>query len=198
MLTREPVHYAALGFHRLFPRVSANQVTYTGIALVSLGTSIAEWQNVTGNKNKRLRLAALGLVLAGYGCDGLDGAVSRIIRDETGYKDPNGGHIDVTADRVEEFIQNSIRAYSADKLGRPWGSKMARINSVLSTPPSFVKSIDEGIGFDMPETGGVINIWGTRPGRAILNTVATFVPDIKGVAMEPILDTAAVAFNTYS
>lgn len=199
--------------HETFPKLTANGMTYLGLGLKTAGVLVAEWQNVTGNKNKAVRGLALGAVLAGELGDGVDGPLSDIIADETGKRDPNGGHKDVLADRGGEVIHNFMKAFRAHKLGHKYGSKVALVNAFETTLPSAIKAVREAQGYSLPEnvrglrlesgrpfldkvvygTTSVLGFLGGRTGRPFLNIPATFFPKA-----QPILDTVQVVANSYA
>ncbi len=191
--------------------ITATQVTVGALILKTAGYAVAEWQNITGNKNKFLRVGSFVAVLAGELGDAIDGPLSTFSE-----KDPNGGHKDTLADRAGEVAPNFFKAIRAHLLGHRYGSKVALINAVETTLPSAIKGEREAEGYSLPENvrgiklpdekGGrrflnkaiycataIVGFLGGRTGRPFLNMPATFFPET-----QPVLDTIQIVANTYA
>ena len=171
--------------------LSPNHVTGMGILLVLAGTYLAEEQKA----NPFLPFVFEGL---GYYCDGLDGALARLImsKDPSRHDSKKGQVIDMMADRIEEVGTALLRARSAYKRGDAYGEMAAYGVALTTCLPSCIRALSESKGISVPETGkNFFEMLGTRPGRILLAAAGTHLNPYLGYRVQPVTDTLGTIAN---
>lgn len=195
-ITDRLVHQTALMLHQVLPDVTPNQITALGVVEVLAGVYLAEEANLhPSTKDKTL---ALLLETTGYICDALDGALARIIMSESPEKHDGlwGQLADVSADRTQEIGAALLRARTAYLKGSSIGEFAALSAAMTTTLPSLARAYVESQGYNVPEMGmSIFQAAGTRTGRIVLNTVASHLREVKGIPLQPAIDTFATAAN---
>lgn len=175
--------------HTNFPTVSPNHVTLIGLGIEVLGTRLAELQSRKENPSKGVLVSASILKSVGYGLDGVDGPLSKF---KPQHNTDVGQILDYAVDRIEESDAAFSRARGATtQVGRLAGWGVA----VTCNMPGIARALTEEKGKVVPEHGrNALELFGTRPGRVLLDMVATFLPQVQtGI---DILGTSANVYST--
>lgn len=190
--TAKQMRNVALKFHEKFPKVKPNHVSAFGAASVLAGGALIESQNRRQTRSKAVVTIGAGLQAVGYFCDGLDGALKRIITEvspdiELGEKGPL---VDLVMDKTQEIGLGVMRAKTAIVRGTKIGRLAADAVSTTTVVPSEIREgrVEKGIVID--EVGNVITFLGSRPGRIIFNTVSSLAP-----RLQPLSDGLGAAAN---
>ena len=189
-LTREPIRRVSEKIHTHAPSIQPNHLTLAGGLLQMAGTRIAENERgTTSPPRKKILFTAAGAKSIGYLCDGLDGGLAKFKVDRDSYY---GGLLDYLVDRVEETDAALVRARNADThLGKYAAYGVALTCAI----PGIIRAHAEQQGKVVPEQGTNMLEWlGTRPGRVLLDLVATFGNNRTRVTADVIGTTA----NVYS
>lgn len=178
----------ARGIYKRASWISPTMINFVGTGLVFVGSIIA-------NKHPRWATFFIG---TGSGMDGIDGSLAREIdRNIPGSVNFEQGAIfDTLGDKIQELILALSRGKVARNKGDSLGEKLALTSAITNPLPSTFRAYSEFCGNDVPESGnGIFGLIGTRPGRAVLGTIATVVPEFKGFPVQPVLDTLITASN---
>ena len=183
--TEEPIRQLAKKIHEKWPRVTANHVTAAGLAGQIAAVTVAERENRKVEPNRAVKTAAIVGATVSFAADGIDGALSRVISEESSL----GGAIgDLFADRAGEILTAVARAKTAHRrggfLGRV-GEWAALAVAATTTLPTVARLHANKHGKMPPEHGSSITeAIGTRPGRVISALTATAIP-----RAQPMIDT---------
>jgi len=185
---KKPVDGLAAFLVKKFPNLTADHITYTGSALVTVGALVRTISEIFEEDNA---LASLGLIAFGVCLDGLDGAVAR-------QKKPNddsshGVIVDVLNDRAQESILALSRIVTASMRQDLLGVLTAASAGLTNPLPSLIRAIAERNGVVVAESGkNPLSFFGTRLGRTFLATTATVYPETNvpliEEPMQPFLD----------
>lgn len=193
-LLQQPGERAMRALHEVFPTITANDITLAGVIGVTAASALAAYQNSHNERDRdpKITLTAGLLMTGGILCDYLDGKMADVAGGS------QYGHIiDAAADRAEETIMGVSRMYAAQGRGDHIGAAAALINTISNGLPSLARAICEMKGVAVPEDGGsLIGLLGTRAGRAIMHSIATFFPEVKGIPVQSYLDSISTLTNT--
>ncbi len=152
--------------------IEPNQVTLAGTALTGLGGFLKlQERNLGINAN----YPALGLLIAGLICDGLDGVLARYSKKSS----VDGAIFDLVNDRLQESTLACYRAIMAMERGDLGGLLFSIITGLTNPLPSYFRALVEENGSIVKESGeNPISFLGTRGGRTPLAILATIFPDV--------------------
>lgn len=170
--------------HENHPCVTPNMVTASGTGLIAGGSVAAYIGNDPDTKHPGAwRTAASAAYLVGGSTDGFDGALFRYKKKlknegDTTVQVEESPNFDAINDRAQEVVQGVTRIAIAQERGDKLGATLATAATVLQPIPSALRAAGEMRGRVFPENGKipVVDIWGTRSGRAIANAVGTVFP----------------------
>jgi phosphatidylglycerophosphate synthase len=204
--------------HEQFPWLTPNEVTVLG----TLGTAVGAYLAQKDHETSPERFSWRGfIVLVGSACgDFLDGALARLIKKEASevvYSEPGvtvtiapitsdpeqpekevnaGAVIDAVGDRLGELVMALSRANSAHDRGDLVGEILAYLVAITNAFPSFLRAQVETQGRIVPEGGrDALGFVGTRVGRFLTSTVATVLPKVGPIPVQPILDATTSLAN---
>jgi len=160
---------------KIFPKITADQVTQVGGVLVGLGAVLkAIPEHLIGED---LRLWALGSMLVGTSLDAVDGPVFRKLHPDE--ESISGAMNDLMSDRYQESALALSRIIMAGTRRDPLGVLAAALSGITNSLPSLLRANVEKLGYPVPETGkNLITLFGTRPARSLINITSTTVPEI--------------------
>lgn len=183
------VRIATNALHKALPDLKPTQITVAGAVGTVIGSALA----VEGHKKSAF------LVLAGSALlDAFDGALARKIDAESpgSVNFERGAILDPLSDRTQELTNALARAVSANRRRSGIGKTLALASAVSNSLPSTAKAFAESRGVTVPESGkGLKGFAGTRVGRAVLGTIFTVFPEVKGVPAQAIADTIVTGAN---
>ncbi len=189
----------AKGIDKAVPWMPTEIINLAGNFMVTWASLKAAQRNELdprGYRNESIKAAIIMSI--GSGLDGIDGPHARE-RDKRLPGTVNferGGIIDALGDRYQELSLAVSRAVSAHKRGDKIGKVLALTTAITNPLPSIVRAGAESLGIKVPESGkGLFGLIGTRPGRAALGTLATISPEVKGLPIQPALDTLMTVSN---
>lgn len=170
------------------PWISPTMINFFGTGLVFAGANIAD---------KHPYWAAF-FIGTGSGMDGIDGSLAREIDSNVpgSVNFKLGAIFDTLGDKSQEFILALSRGKIARNRRDKLGENLTLASAVTNPLPSIFRAFSELCGNDVPESGkGIFGLIGTRPGRAVLGTIATVVPEFKGFPVQSVLDALMTASN---
>jgi phosphatidylglycerophosphate synthase len=197
-MTEGPIGVITEKLHKAFPDLTANDITIFGLIGTGIGATSATLRRGDGSvRDKTLTYSSFVTLLGSQLCDVFDGPMARLRNAEDPKNaNPHGEYVDVTSDRLGELFLALSRAISADKRKSSLGTIAALTTAVTSPFPSIARAYKESSEIEVPEGGrGVMGLFGTRFGRAILGIFATVYPEIKGVPVQVIADGLSTAAN---
>lgn len=179
--------------HKVEPRITPDHITHAGSVMAVSGFGLAELQKIFPKLNTpTFKKWAIGLQIVGALFDKLDGSLAKVINQETpGAHDSKQGQItDVKADRTQEKFRAGFSAISAGIKNDLIGEAAALLNMRTSVKPSLSRAEAEKEGIFVPEMGGnLLQVFGTRGGRVVLNLIATNVDRrILGISVQAWVD----------
>lgn len=192
------IHATTLVIHRALPWLTPNEITALGVIEVLGGVYLAERNNLAIIPSGLVNTTSLFLEGDGYLKDRFDGELARIVNNEfPGKHDSSIGQLcDVMADRTEEIGAAIFRAHTAYIKKSKLGEQAAFSVAVTTTLPSLTRAYVESLGYAVPEMGlNIFQAAGTRFGRIILGTAATHFREIRGVPLQPAIDTFSAVAN---
>lgn len=195
----EPMEWA----HQTFRWLKADHLTVIGIGFSILGIEVAEYQNRMGKYSPKLTLLAITSSVVGALNDLWDGKLARLERAEITNQKQNHHHEkmgqvkDPAADGFIEGYQALASAQTAYQRGDKFGVKAALFKLRTTNLARTVKAVANSFGVAVPETYSFLDprFWGTSLGRKAPNYIATMAPEIKGIPVQAILDTASGVAN---
>ena len=189
----KPADFIAERIHRMFPKLTANEISAFGLALTATFSYLA-------GKIPPLATAA-GLAVA-EGFDWVAGPVARLraklYPNEIYLAD--GKEVDPAADRGDELAKGLSRMFAAAERDDMWGLTAAALATFSNPIPSILRAEAEKERTIVSENGrNIFELLGTRGGRAVMGIVATAFPEItikgKKIPLQTILDTATFVSN---
>lgn len=187
---------AALGLIKIFPGITADNLTKFGFCGVTIGAglTIIPKELVDGFS---LNLPAVGLMTGGTLLDAVDGAMARLL----GTASTEGALLDMMTDRKQETVLALARIFSAGIRKNTFGVIAATAAGITNPIPSKYRAMVEERGYYVPESGANVgSFFGTRSVRALLGISATAYPNpqIAGAELpiQPILDAITILGNT--
>ncbi len=180
---------AALSLIKAIPSITADSVTYTGLAAVIAGSAIKVLPKELVSSQSSSPIS-LGLMAFGVLCDALDGAVARNVKIKPkNYNALNGALTDVIHNRFGETAMALSRIFQASARKDAAGVVAATVSGLTAPLPSLLRAMVEKKGFFVPESGGnPISFLGTRSTRAALTIPITSYPEILGNHSQPVID----------
>lgn len=201
-VTKGPRRRIAEKIHQTFPSLTPNQLSYIGTGLVMLGAWGA--YKINSNPNYRAKIipsiAVTLLAFIPQGVDGLDGQLADIYDEEGLEHNRNfGASLDAALDGVQEMALALSTATAGAVTSNPMVEKTSYVAGLTSMVPRTLRSLAESKGILVKESSnGILGFFGTRFGRAILNSIATGFPEYWGVPIGPLMHTFMAGSNIYS
>jgi hypothetical protein len=191
-MTARPRRFVAGKINDLTP-ITANQLSFMGTTGVLAGGVMATSQQESILEDPRVGLASLLVIGIASAVDGIDGEVGRLQKNNPDKADStNGQLVDVLNDRGQESGMAGLRYFAAKRRGDHIGKATALGAYITNFAPSIVRAGSEALGHPVPETGtGVVELMGTRIGRAGISMIATVFPKTQAP-----LDTLTTVANT--
>ncbi len=191
-------------FHKKVPGAKAKHATYLGIVFGIAAVEVEEYQNRRGKHTLRLTTLAMGLTLASWLFDLIDGKKARLERAEmTNPKEreqheKEGQALDPQADGIIEAWRAGSSAVTAWLREDYFGVKAAIFNLRTTNRPREAKAIIGAMGIATPETYKIYDPrnLGTSFGRKAPNLISTFLPVVDEVPIQGFMDTFAGIANT--
>lgn len=188
---------AALGLTKIFPGITADNVTNAGFFGVYAGATLSIIPK--GMIGADFAPYAVALMAGGTSLDALDGTMARLL----GTASTEGALLDMITDRKQEMILALARIATASMRKDTVGVIAATAAGISNPIPSKYRAMTEELGYYVPESGArVSSFFGTRPIRALLGISATAYPEahILGIEspMQPILDSISVIGNVFA
>lgn len=194
-LTEPVAKKAALGLTKIFPGITADNVTNAGFFGVYAGAILSVIPK--GMIGVDFAPYAATLMVGGTSLDAVDGAMARI----QGTISNNGALLDMIADRKQETVLALARIAAAGMRRDSFGVIVATAAGITNPIPSKYRAMVEEVGCRVPESGANVgSFFGTRPIRALLGISATAYPEvhilgIEHPTMQPLLDSISVVGN---
>lgn len=182
---------------KVFPHLTADTVTYTGLLAVIAGSAVKILPKELLSSNIGSPLS-LGLMFVGSLCDAFDGAVARNKEKPPNYSALDGALTDVIHNRFGESAMALSRIISASARKDAFGVVAATISGLTAPLPSLLRAMVEEKGYYVPESGAnPISFLGTRAARAVSGMLSTSYPDtpILGIPMQNSLDSITAFGN---
>lgn len=188
---------------KIIPGITADHITYTGLALTVLGSFARFMVPEKLLSQTGISTASLGLMLFGVLCDGIDGAVSRNTEKPEGYHELEGMLTDVVHNRLGETAMATSRIFAAGMRHDPVGIALATVAGITSPLPSLYRAKSEAEGSRVSEAGNnPLAKLGTRVPRAVFAMAGTAFPQvaINGVdaPIQPVADLLSSVGNIAS
>lgn len=195
-LTEPVAERVALTLTKIFPGITADNLTKFGFCGVTIGAglTIIPKELVSGFN---LNLPAVGLMTGGTLLDAVDGAMARLL----GTASAEGALLDMMTDRKQEAVLALARIVAASMRKDSLGVIAATAAGITNPIPSKYRAMAEERGYYVPESGANFgSIFGTRPIRALLGVSATAYPEVRMLGLEhptmqPILDSVSIIGN---
>lgn len=153
------------------PGISANHITFSGLALVGLGSL----EKTLKPNSLQASYIALALMALGISTDAFDGALARSLNQSS----ENGAILDLLSDRTQESILSLSRITTASLRKDPFGVITASLSGLTNPLPSLLRAKAEKKSLVVPESGkNPLTFLGTRASRAVVGVFNTTFPTV--------------------
>lgn len=184
--------------HSFLPNLTPNQLTFLGTITTIAGAAWAYEDNV--ERGIIPSLVRTAKVLIPQGIDGEDGELATIYREQGLKHDSNlGATLDAVSDGTQEEAIALFRAAAANQRGDTKAEVSAYIAGLSSLVPRILRALEESQGILVHESSeGLLGFFGTRFGRAVLNSLATGFPDYRGIPIGMGIDLSMITSNGFT
>jgi len=164
----------AESLHNIFPGITANYLTIAGGIGVAAGSALRVWSRENHDCDPRLALASLGILIAGFAMDSIDGKMSKLWGTEG-----EGAVLDATVDRINNLFLGLTRMHTSSTKDSTLGEILAIGATLTGTLPSMARAKLESEGIAPNEGGkGALDFLGSHAGRTITGIFGIALPII--------------------